>query len=363
MRSTSGEHYIALDHVRAVATFMVFVWHFIHSHYGSPVPFEYVPSLFFLSVLDEGHTGVALFMTLSGYLFAKLLDGKKINWPAFYWNRFLRLFPLLFIVVLVFGYRKVTDTSDPTQYLLNLHIYLNNILNSFWLPTLPNGGWSVTVEMHFYLLLPLLLLVQGRFKYFLTGLVVAALCFRFYFYMSHGEVFSLSYWTIVGRVDQFVCGIIAFKYRHLFINRHLFAALLFLLFTLFYWTFDTGGGYHNGFNSDNNRFAWVYLPTIEAIVYSLLIAWYDNSFNHKNAGFSGFLSKIGEYSYSIYLLHVFIVFWLARMINEKIMDISNFYVAVLWAAACFLLMYPVGYLSFRFIESPFLKHRKRYVKY
>jgi len=29
-----------------------------------------------MALLDEGHTGVALFMTLSGYLFAKLLDGK-----------------------------------------------------------------------------------------------------------------------------------------------------------------------------------------------------------------------------------------------------------------------------------------------
>lgn len=83
MRSSSGEHYIALDHIRALAAFIVFTWHFIHATDGYPVSFEYVPALPPFSILDEGHTGVALFMTLSGYLFAKLFDGKSIDYWAF----------------------------------------------------------------------------------------------------------------------------------------------------------------------------------------------------------------------------------------------------------------------------------------
>src|SRR5271169_6463136 len=102
MRSSSGTHFIALDHVRALAAFMVFAWHFTHGLGGYPIPFDYVPALFPFSLLDEGHTGVALFMTLSGYLFAKLLDGKSINYLAFLWNRVLRLFPLLLVVILIF---------------------------------------------------------------------------------------------------------------------------------------------------------------------------------------------------------------------------------------------------------------------
>jgi peptidoglycan/LPS O-acetylase OafA/YrhL len=43
------------------------------------------------------------------------------------------------------------------------------------------------------------------------------------------------------------------------------------------------------------------------------------------------------------------------------MDISNFYLACLWALGFLLLMMPVGYLSFRFVESPFLRLRKPYV--
>lgn len=83
MRSSSGAHFIALDHVRALAAFIVFAWHFTHAANDYPVAFDYVPALFPFSILDEGHTGVALFMTLSGYLFAKLLDGKSIDYRAF----------------------------------------------------------------------------------------------------------------------------------------------------------------------------------------------------------------------------------------------------------------------------------------
>lgn len=43
--------------------------------------------------------------------------------------------------------------------------------------------------------------------------------------------------------------------------------------------------------------------------------------------------------------------------NERVMDISNFYVTCLWSVVFFLLMMPAGYLSFRFIEAPILKQK------
>jgi peptidoglycan/LPS O-acetylase OafA/YrhL len=36
-------------------------------------------------------------------------------------------------------------------------------------------------------------------------------------------------------------------------------------------------------------------------------------------------------------------------------------VACLWSVVCFLLLVPFSLLSFRFIEAPFLKLRKRYI--
>jgi peptidoglycan/LPS O-acetylase OafA/YrhL len=44
-------------------------------------------------MLVEGHTGVALFMTLSGYLFAKPVGDHRIDYPSFLWSRAVRLGP------------------------------------------------------------------------------------------------------------------------------------------------------------------------------------------------------------------------------------------------------------------------------
>src|SRR3954468_4994130 len=74
---------------------MVFTWHFTHAGNGYPVAFEGAPALFPFALFDEGHTGVALFMTLSGYLFAKLVGDKRLDFVSFLYSRALRLGPLL----------------------------------------------------------------------------------------------------------------------------------------------------------------------------------------------------------------------------------------------------------------------------
>ena len=87
IKSSSGAHYIGLDHIRAIAAFLVITWHFIHAGHGYPVAFEGAPRISPFAILDEGHTGVALFMILSGCLFSKLLNGKKIIYTRFILNR------------------------------------------------------------------------------------------------------------------------------------------------------------------------------------------------------------------------------------------------------------------------------------
>ncbi len=106
MRSSTGLYVSRLDHVRAAAVFLVYCWHFVHVH----VPFETVPDFFFLSLLEEGYAGVALFMTLSGYLFAKIMDGRSIDLAPFYRNRFLRLVPLLAVVLTYWSLRGFHDS-------------------------------------------------------------------------------------------------------------------------------------------------------------------------------------------------------------------------------------------------------------
>jgi peptidoglycan/LPS O-acetylase OafA/YrhL len=359
MKSTSGQHYLALDHVRAFAALMVFVWHFTHSHYGYPVPFEFVPSVFFLALFDEGHTGVSLFMALSGYLFAKLLDGKNVHYGLFFWNRFLRLVPLLALVMVVFGVRKVL--ADPTPTLAAaVASYAHTLMLGAIYPTWPSGGWSITVEVHFYLLLPLLLWLRKHKGWTLALWVGVLVALRWAYFVAHGEVQSLSYWTIVGRFDQFALGILAFEFRRLVTQRHALVAAALLLFAVLYWQFDRLGGYHDA--AQAVRAWWVFLPTLEGLAYGIAIAYYDSTFKPRQTGLSALWGRYGEYSYSIYLLHGFVVFWAARNIDQLVLPLSNFYVALPVAVLCFLAMYPISWLSYRYIESPFLRYRRNYLR-
>jgi Predicted acyltransferases len=355
MKSSSGEHFIALDHIRAIAALMVFTWHFTHGSAGIPVTFDYYPSLFPLSLLDEGHTGVALFMTLSGYLFAKLLDGKTIDYKAFLWNRALRLLPLLAVVLFVTGVYLVVRGKT------SLSSYASTIATGLLLPSLPNGGWSITVEFHFYVILPLFLWMLRRSRWLPLSIILTSVTLRTLIHQETGEVQSLGYWTIIGRIDQFALGMLAFQFRSRFAHRHVLSIMCLTAFSLFYWSFDVLGGFMTSPSYPSPSWLWILLPTIEGVGYAIGIAWYDTSFSPSTKGFSRYVGYAGAYSYSIYLLHYNFVFRAAGFINEHIMEISNFYLACAWSVFCFLLMIPIGYLSFRYIEQPFLNLRRQYV--
>jgi peptidoglycan/LPS O-acetylase OafA/YrhL len=113
---------------------------------------------------------------------------------------------------------------------------------------------------------------------------------------------------------------------------------------------------HSGLNA-----LWIIIPTIEGALFAAMVGYYDQSFSPPNFGISGALSRIGIYSYSIYLLHFFVVFRMARFVQYYVMDMSNFYVATLWATACFLLTAMIGSLSYKLVEKRFLRFRRQYV--
>ena len=353
MRSTTGHYYLGLDHIRAIAALIVFVWHFLWRVGDHTDP----PPLFPLSIFSEGHTGVALFMVLSGYLFAKLLDGKSINYLKFFWNRALRLLPLLFFVTLIYGFVLYNSGKD-------LGKYSNEVLWGLIKPTLPNGGWSITAEIHFYLLLPLLLYLGRGWKHSLLIVLLLCIAARYVYHLNNGNIHYLSYFTIVGRIDQFILGILGFQYRQLFRNKHALSIGILFLFCCFFWYFDKLGGFYKNPSYPSPSTIWIYMTTVEGVAYASLVAWYDQSFRFEDKGFSKVLAKVGTYSYSIYLLHLFFLrdMDFPMLIHRHLLSLDNTYLAMFMAViSFFLLMSPIAYLSYRFIEKPFLRFRVRYI--
>ena len=352
MKSSSGEHYLGLDHLRAIAAFLVVSFHFCHQNDSGYLQHTQAPSFFPLAILDQGHTGVALFMTLSGYLFSKLLEGRDFSFKLFLFNRGLRLLPLLIVVVLINLIGRVLLGLPLEEFILDL-------IKGPLLPTLPNGGWSITVEMQFYIFLPLLLLALTKDLRWASAIITFAMLVRLLVFLENVDLSHSAYYTIVGRIDQFVLGMAAARCRGFMVNKTWLAAGVFLSFGLFYWWFDGLGGKDNSPAWVN--ILWIVIPTIEGASYATLIAYYDRNFRPENRGVSWFLGKAGQYSYSIYLLHFFFANEVAKFIHQNIIPISNFYEAQILAAVFFCFMMILGLVSFTLIESPFLKLRRKYI--
>lgn len=355
MKSSTGAHFLGLDYIRAIATFMVVSWHFMHEARGIPVPFEGVPYVPFFSLLDEGHAGVALFMVLSGYLFAKLLDGRDINYAPFLFNRFLRLAPLLIFVMILVGIKK----SHAGE---NINEYLASLLHGFYAMSWPNGGWSIAVEMHFYLLLPFILAAGRRWRMFAIFAFLSFVALRALILAVSGDIYYLSYGTIVGRIDQFLMGIIFWNFRdQLLKKKNILFALIFGYLT-FQFYFNARGGAFRAPRDEINQLIWLFMPAIEALGFASFVLIFDSLQLSEGGFLKSLIQKVGEYSYSIYLLHSFFVFKFAQFIDKNVMVLDNVYIASVWAAIFVVLMLPLGYISFRFLESPFLKYRRRYIR-
>ncbi|MFT5656600.1 MAG: peptidoglycan/LPS O-acetylase OafA/YrhL [Arenicella sp.] len=200
-----------------------------------------------------------------------------------------------------------------------------------------------------------------KWQYSLFFVLVLALVIRTYLYYKYGEVQVLSYWTLVGRIDQFLLGIMAYQFRNKIAHKHVLMVISTVAFVWFYSWFDNLGGYYQSPSYPSPSSIWIYLPTFEGLFYALLIAWYDNSINHSTGRISRFIALIGNYSYSIYLFHLFFVFEFAAIVDKYIVQSSSIYSTLLLAPVFYLALVPIGYLSFRFIEAPFLKFRTNYI--
>lgn len=350
MQASSGLYRWRLDQVRAVASYMVFTWHFIHTDQIVPIQ-EGHPTVWPLALLNLGYVGVSLFMALSGYLFASLTDGQEIQWGAFFRNRAMRLLPLLALVmVLAYGKEAYLGRADGV-----LGVWAWGWL----LPTLPQGAWSLTVECHFYLLLPVILWLGRWDKRTWLGVVAFAMLLRTAVYLQGLSLEPLASATLLGRIDQFMLGMCAWHWRDHLKGRHVQVGVVLLAYSLWLTYLDhLGSPYATNFHRD---LWWVGLTTVDGLAAAVAIAWYDvNDRNQLPSAMGRFVARIGQVSYSMYLLHMFWVWVVARWLHGHVLAMSNPEVAMVMATVVFLLSLPVAIASYKWVERPFLALRTPY---
>jgi peptidoglycan/LPS O-acetylase OafA/YrhL len=319
-----------------------------------------------------GWSGVDLFFVLSGFLVSGLLfseykKNKTIQPLRFLARRGFKIYPLFWAVILytVIIHYFTGFGTDKDGLLAELFFYQNYSTN-----TLFGISWSLAVEEHFYILLIIAVSVAVKFKalenkkgfhiftftvlaYCLVARIITSIQFTENNFLIHYSPTHL-------RMDSLAFGvIIAYNYHFNkvwlsnFVQKYTVALTVIMclcLATLFIW--DT----HTVFMRTIG-FTLVYLGFGILLNLFLLAPKFQHRFEQIVPVFMyQLVSKIGLYSYAIYLTHIQVLIAI-RKVTEHIwhIEMSNAMLFFSYLIASVL----VGMVLTYIIERPMLKWREK----
>jgi peptidoglycan/LPS O-acetylase OafA/YrhL len=145
-----------LDTLRAIAIVAVMLFHL-----GWLLPKSFGP------VSRFGWMGVDLFFVLSGYLIGSqllkpYLAGERPSIAGFYRRRIYRILPAYLFVLSLYALLPVWREEDGISPLWQFLTFTENLFVDYSIHQAFSHVWSLCVEEHFYLLLPLLVLSMMR---------------------------------------------------------------------------------------------------------------------------------------------------------------------------------------------------------
>jgi len=360
-KSSNIPYMECLDQLRAVAVLMVFFAHCLHNFSRGMDP-SIGDWLSFknpvLAVIAEGHSGVALFMVLSGFLFAYGAHQKEVVFSTFMRNRVLRIFPM-YVLMLFLGAYGQKETFSFLGFLSSLFMFSNA-------PGALNGGmftillWTISTEFTFYLIFPFLnkmYNVDGK-RYFIR-LLILALVLRALCVALGASPRDFSYFTIFGRIDQFIFGMLA---AHLVLEGKvdwgkravsLVVSVVAIFLTLY--LFNRSGGWIS-----NSRWKILW-PTWEGIIYAGLVISYLLTRSDKPSTLLGrSFTFVGAISFSVYLLHQPVIAVAQKAGIRFVGVLGTFSDALLTGVLVFFPVLGLSWLTYTLIERPFMDMRRKY---
>ncbi|MFI4969423.1 MAG: acyltransferase family protein [Lysobacterales bacterium] len=365
MRSPNIRYFPAVDHLRAFAALLIVFYHGLHlftydARFHQPFGIEHwlQPGNVLVAALAEGHTAVALFMVLSGFILTYGSLDSALDWRQFIRNRLLRTYPLFLLLVFA-GLAAFPDRFGWLAFAQTVFGFAN-LPGALVLPPFTSLLWTIAVEWQFYVLFPLLLLIlKSGWTRHLLGLLAVLLLFRGFAVLAGGNARDMGYLTILGRLDQFLIGMWAarvFQRRPLSrVHGGLLAAGALAVMVGALAAFNAAGGWPT---VARWKILW---PTFEGLAWAAFVIGYVDCANAATGLWSRLLARIGEISYSIYLIHYLVIATLiqlalpvafsGRYVIDAILDTLLIALPITLAIAT---------LTYRFVELPFLRLRGAY---
>lgn len=324
-----------------------------------------------------GGLGVDLFFVLSGFLIGEILfiekektTSKRTSLKNFYIKRSLRIFPLYYATLALYGVLFTTGGI----LLWNL-TYTTNILECIDKMRVPKEFshlWSLCVEEQFYLVFPFLALYVPlkRIKPLLLITICCTIAFRFI--ITIAKVPDAEVWSqrlMPASLDCLFAGVLLAYYKTykqdslkaLFSKKILVYTVIILSMIAVY---IIRSGQNQLLNNTLYRVN-ASLLGFAAIGFSVMVGFRGVV---KTFLENSFIASLGKISYGIYMLHPFVEEQYYRLIDNnwvrnKLISfntpvVSNRY--IIDFISLFGITVIIAYTSFYFFESRFLKLKKYY---
>lgn len=359
MKTLNHSYLSRLDHLRFFAVILV-IFHHNRGTIDYSGSIDRFADLFALW-LRWGSTGVSLFLVLSGFLFCLIADAgkKEISYGRFVKNRILRIAPLTTLMVfIVICIDKTNSTPLDVLRLLTLQLNTGSSYTGWGHNFYPTGPiWTIAVEFQFYLLFPFLAIFLARdgIKTLLGISAVFILIKYSIVILNNKDIYYSLYHSIIGRLDQFLIGMLAgYLYLNGYYKNRLLVPLLLMVLSLIGITL---------FMHINAKMLKGFIPfsfTIEAFFWALLIYGYLCLRLKMNSRIDAIIAYLGSLSFSMYLLHLpvaqVLYMTLQLQTSSKIDAILN---SIVYHIPVTILLSAITY---QFIEKPFLSLRVKYIR-
>lgn len=359
MKSSRIIKYDYIDALRGYAILGVVA---LHSY------FWVMPSSGILArIAREGGMGVQLFFIASAltlFMSIRLREQAEAQpWLAFYIRRFFRIAPMFYLAIIVYWGSVNTQYWAPngTEW---WHVLLTVGFMHGWHPETINsvvpGGWTIAVEMTFYLCIPFLFhklrSVQATIAALLLSLMITTILSRGAEYVfaplyPQSQQYLVSFFAeswFFSQLPVFIIGILVYHVTFIFPHRDAKAGILLLMLAMYLFAAFLGV----------ETFANL-LP--HHVMYSLALAVFALSLHFHPAKIlvNPIIVLIGKLSFSIYLVHFMVLHYLKEFLAGELLGNTGFLVAfllVITISSC------ISFFTHKYIELPGMALGKRLIQ-
>lgn len=330
MEKSSEERLDILDFWRGIAVVLVIA---VHCPTGK-FEFEFISNL-----IGSLYIGVILFFILSGITINLNWDKKYINdkngLVKFIISRLFRIVPLYWIGIIF--YHFVFKLNTPFEGIF-LNIILSNWLNDTYNSSVVPGGWSISTEVYFYLFFIISIKWINTTQKSIVCWIVSLFCSKGLLYIFALYNINISFiHNPISQLPNFLLGSIFYFFvikKDKKINSNLIVGFLIILFL------------------DKSNASIIQQWVEFGLILFLAIFYLYKKVDLINALALKVFIRLGKVSYSMYLLHFFIIHILNITFN---LNYSQSIVFIIRFVLVLTFTYVLSEITYRFIEIPFIK--------